>query len=48
MLFRSLSADRFGINPTLVGLSAVPLVAAALAAALPEHAVKVAPVPAAS
>jgi FSR family fosmidomycin resistance protein-like MFS transporter len=31
-----LSADRFGINPTLVGLSAVPLVAAALAAALPE------------
>lgn len=30
-----LSADRFGINATLVGLSAVPLVAAALAAALP-------------
>ncbi len=32
-----LSADRVGINPTLVGLSAVPLLAAALAAALPEQ-----------
>jgi MFS transporter, FSR family, fosmidomycin resistance protein len=30
------SADRAGINATLVGLSAVPLLAAALAAALPE------------
>jgi MFS transporter, FSR family, fosmidomycin resistance protein len=32
-----LSADRVGINATLVGLSLVPLVAAALAAALPDH-----------
>jgi FSR family fosmidomycin resistance protein-like MFS transporter len=32
-----LSADRFGINPTLVGLSTVPLLAAALAAALPRR-----------
>jgi FSR family fosmidomycin resistance protein-like MFS transporter len=31
-----LSADRFGINATLVGLAAVPLLAAALAAALPD------------
>ena len=29
-----LSADRFGINATLVGLAGVPLVAAALAAGL--------------
>lgn len=32
-----LSADRFGINATLVGLAAVPLLAAALAAALPDR-----------
>ena len=31
-----LSADRFGINATLVGLAAVPLLAASLAAALPD------------
>ena len=31
-----LSADRFGINPTLIGLALVPLVAAALAAGLPD------------
>ena len=31
-----LSADRFGINITLVGLAAVPLAAAALAAGLPD------------
>jgi FSR family fosmidomycin resistance protein-like MFS transporter len=43
-----LSADRFGINPTLVGLSAVPLVAAALAWALPERQTKGALAPAAS
>ena len=30
------SADRFGINPTLTGLALVPLVAAALAAGLPD------------
>jgi FSR family fosmidomycin resistance protein-like MFS transporter len=42
-----LSADRFGINPTLVGLAAVPLLAAALASALPERTVKIAPLAAA-
>jgi FSR family fosmidomycin resistance protein-like MFS transporter len=31
-----LAADRFGINAALVGLAAVPLVAAALAAGLPD------------
>ena len=31
-----LSADRFGINAALVGLAVVPLVAAALAAGLPD------------
>ena len=43
-----LSADRFGINATLVGLSAVSLVAAALAGALPNPAPNSAPLRAAS
>jgi FSR family fosmidomycin resistance protein-like MFS transporter len=43
-----LSADRFGINATLVGLSAVPLLAAALAGALPDPPDKHAPTPAGS
>jgi FSR family fosmidomycin resistance protein-like MFS transporter len=43
-----LSADRFGINATLVGLSAVPLLAAALAGALPNPPDKHAPTPAGS
>jgi FSR family fosmidomycin resistance protein-like MFS transporter len=38
-----LSADRFGINATLVGLAAVPLLAAALAAAVPDPPAKSAP-----
>jgi hypothetical protein len=32
-----LAADRFGINTALLGLSAVPLLAACLAAALPPE-----------
>jgi FSR family fosmidomycin resistance protein-like MFS transporter len=43
-----LSADRFGINATLVGLAAVPLLAAVLAGALPNPPAKDAPGPAAS
>jgi FSR family fosmidomycin resistance protein-like MFS transporter len=43
-----LSADRFGINATLVGLSTVPLLAAALAAAVPDRAPKGAPATASS
>jgi len=43
-----LSADRFGINATLVGLSTVPLLAAALAAAVPERPAKSVPAEAAS
>jgi MFS transporter, FSR family, fosmidomycin resistance protein len=43
-----LSADRFGINATLVGLAAVPLLAAALAAAVPDRPAKSASVAASS
>lgn len=43
-----LSADHFGINTTLVGLAGVPLVAAALAWALPDHSPRRTPAMAAS